>query len=399
MNNKVGIATEYYGSSNCGGLLQSFALQKKIEDLGYECEQICFSPEQKGYPLSWRIEHAFSLNPGEFVSRLFSKIGYSLSSERKRQKAIEAVVINNRNVVATAFAENIPHSMNVYSESNIYSLNDYYDVFVCGSDQIWTPYWLGLPNWDFYFLTFAKEEKKKIAYAASTGVSTATDKYLKKAGALINRMDFVSVRELTAKRLLQKYTVKDIRVMLDPTLLITGDEWANFFTSAEDDGKEYIFCYLLGNEQTERQIAKEISNHTKKELRALPYAAGKYCKWDEGFADVNYDSLSPDYFVNQIRYSRYVVTDSFHATVFSILFHKQFVVIPRDNDKSKRSTNSRLYSLLEMLGIEDRVAVDAKQALAKLNQMIDYPSVENKLNSMRQQSIEWLKVALEEEKE
>lgn len=196
---KVGIITHYYGSQNYGGLLQAYALCKKLNALGYDAEQIQYIHKDVGEPNNavrkWstnRIANALKIR----ISRVKEKDFFS--NMKKRSKAIEE------------FRKNIPHSFEIYSKDTISQSNDLYDAFITGSDQVWNMDWYD----EAYFLKFV-ENKPKYSYAASVGTNELTTE--RKKLFKENLMDYtkISVREKDSVELLQPLTKVEVQYVLD----------------------------------------------------------------------------------------------------------------------------------------------------------------------------------------
>lgn len=386
---KIAIVTELYGNKNCGGLLQAFALQKFVENNGYLCEQLLIN-DGGNVKKKTRILDLMRLSADERWGLVQDKIRCCFHSVYlKRKREVEQRIHSRRSAAAEDFMEKIGHSDVIYSPETIDQANTRYDLFICGSDQIWNPHWETEEMFSPFYLGFVEEGKRKISYAASMGVRRLTRRYERKIKPLLRRLDAISVREESACSLLQSLTDKPVTAVLDPTMLLTKQEWCTYMGAvvAEED---YLFCYLLGREQRKREIVKRIAEKYNKSLKALPHAAGRYCSWDEQFADLEYEALSPDQFVREIAAASYVVTDSFHCVVFSIMMHKQFVVLKRNDDTGIGSTNSRLYDLLYLFGLQDRTISDEEEAVGKLSAAIDYSRVERALKKQRDDSVTWL---------
>ncbi len=386
---KIAIITELYGNRNCGGLLQAFALQKFVENSGYSCEQLLIN-DGGAVKKRTRVLDLMRLSWKESLGLIRDKIHcYINPVYAARKRSVENSIHNRRKAAAEEFIERIGHSEVIYSPETIDQANARYDLFICGSDQIWNPHWVAEPMFALFYLGFVEEGKKKISYAASMGVQKLTREYERKIKLLINRLDAVSVREESACGLLQPLTDQLVTAVLDPVMLLTIKEWCAY-TGARVSDEEYIFCYLLGREQRKRSITDKIAKKYNKRIKALPHAAGRYCLFDEQFADVEYEALSPDQFVREIASASYIVTDSFHCAVFSILMNKQFVVLKRNEDSGIGSTNSRLSDLLHMFGLQDRIVADEAEAVAILALPIDYGRIGNELEKRRADSIAWL---------
>lgn len=354
---KVGIITMYYGSKNYGGALQAYALQKAVSQMGYECEQIAFKREGKKdfksrvrnrlevnsifEVLKWMIERVYSL----YTSKLAKKI-YAPQYKDK---------IQLRNNKFERFCEAIPHSK-TYTTDTIKESRSKYDVFICGSDQIWKP---GVACKE-YLLEFVPNEKVKFSYAASISRNCLSQAEQAQIINGVNQLDSISVREKQAVSLLNAHTDRMIEWVLDPTMLLTRQEWEEQCAPRLVEGK-YIFCYLLGADNKQRKVIKQLASTKHMKIVTIPYASGKYNFVDHNFGDIHICEAGPNDFLSLIKYAALIITDSFHATVFSNIFKRDFYVLERSEEATM---NSRIISLLDILEQEDRfVEKDVRKIL------------------------------------
>ena len=157
---------------------------------------------------------------------------------------------------------------------------------------------------------------------------------------------------------------------------------------------KYIFCYFLGNNQKHREFAKKIKELTGYKIVALQHL-DEYVKEDVGFADIAPYNVGPGEFLNLIRNAEFVCTDSFHGSVFSTLYRKKFFTFMRFKNTSTMSTNSRITSLLKILGLEDRMLSGDEDAKKCINMEIDFDTVLSNLEEFRKDSLEFLKKSLD----
>ena len=177
--------------------------------------------------------------------------------------------------------------------------------------------------------------------------------------------------------------------------MITAEKWDAKATCPEYNlPKEYILCYFLGDNDVHREMVQKLKKQFNLPVLSISHMK-KYISSDNEVSDVNLYEVSPFDFIYLIKNSRFVCTDSFHATVFSILFEKKFLVFQRFNNNSAKSTNSRLYSMLELIGIENRIIEDNNCDLFNIIDMnIDYKTVKQKLEELRKISNDYLDRAL-----
>ncbi len=258
-----------------------------------------------------------------------------------------------------------------------------------GSDQIWLP--LGLYT-NFFNLLFVHEAVPKVAYSSSFGVSQIPWWQKKQTKHYLERFDAVAVREMRGKEIVEELSGQQAKVVLDPTLLLTESEWANEAgRSALDMPEPYIFCYFLGTNQKSRAATRVLRQQTGYQVVSIPHM-DEYVAEDESFGDVCPYDVSPNDFLQLVRNAEYVCTDSFHCSVFAVLFKKKFTTFYRFSSSSGNSRNSRIDSLFALLGLESRLFCGdiAKQ----FSQAIDYESVGRELTELRNDSLAYLEKSL-----
>jgi len=392
---KVAIITMFHGSTNYGGVLQAYALQKIITDLGFSCEQLRYSntseiPESSVIRSKKRLISIINdIKSGKKDNKFFIKIFrrfivcllliYRIPfkilylNKKKQIRKNNFISFNKRNIP----------SSKIYNNDTISASLQDYDIFVCGSDQIWNPSWYTKA----YFLSFVPDACLKIAYAASIGVDTLSEEQIAFMQPLINRIQHISVREEKAKELLHDFTDKEVEWVLDPTLLLTSEEW-NRVASTEKIDTPYVLTYLLGNNKANRACASSFAKKMGMKLVTLPFVGSS----DMGqifFGDIH-SYGGPDSFIALIRDAEYVITDSFHGMVFSILFHKKFVVLKRTSDEHQGSMNSRLYSLLKILHMESQIIDSFTPDFDQIINSINYTPVNIILEEWRTRSKAYL---------
>lgn len=176
----------------------------------------------------------------------------------------------------------------------------------------------------------------------------------------------------------------------------TGDEWLSIQKKEPIVEEKYILCYFLGNNPPHREFAKRLKEVTGCKIIALTHL-DEFVKSDEGYADETPYDIDPADFLNLIRNAEYVCTDSFHCSVFSILYKRQFFTFRRYNRNTKQSTNSRLDTLFNMAGITGRLLTGEENIVDCLKIETDFESVHKKLEGIRQKSYEYLLTALKDE--
>ena len=203
-------------------------------------------------------------------------------------------------------------------------------------------------------------------------------------------MDDISVRELSGVNIVKEISGKNAEIVLDPTLLLTRKEWDNLDKRNRMIEEKYIFCYFMAKGQKKRKFAEKLKEKTGYKIVVLKHL-DEFIPEDENFGDYAPYDIGPIEFINLIKHAEYVCTDSFHGTVFSIINHKDFFTFNRYEKEVQESTNTRLVSLLKLLGLENRMNNDEIMNAT----IINYDDVDRKLLKLRENSLTYLKDAID----
>ena len=343
-----------------------------LKNEGYEVENINYISSLKTKLKNWLVNRN---SPALVVYRIKEKFFKkdSVANEKKNENFSDFL---NSNIKLTELVSS-PEELGKFDNS--------YDAFICGSDQIWSPYLMNPP----YFLSFVPDNKPKIAYAPSFGITSTSAKKEKIICDLVKRFDYVSVREKQGSDFLKRITGKDYPVMVDPTMLLERKDWEKCISDRIEKEK-YIFCYMLTYNAKYVNVVKEYADKNKLKVILI--------KNDTGFENTGFtvvEDAGPQQWLNYIKYAENVFTDSFHGAIFSIIFHKELVLFKRFSDKSRTSQNSRIYTLTEMLDIKDRIV--AESSLDKIGNMktIDFEKTDCIMQTNSKKSGDWLLNALE----
>lgn len=273
--------------------------------------------------------------------------------------------------------------------SDLKKLNDSFDTFVVGSDQVWRGIWL-LPTKTNYFFDFVNDDKKKIAYAASFGVDNweGSEELTNKIKPLIKRFDHISVREKSGVDICKDTFDVDSTWVLDPTLMLRKEDYEEIlkdYTDKSHLNSKYSAYMLLDDSKVLRDFGNKISKALDSKMI---FVKGKEIKI-LGKTLTFFNRVSQ--WLTYLRDSEIVITDSFHCTVFSLIFHKNFIVIA-----NKHRGMARLESLLSMVGLEERFIkdIDEPNVMDIISKEIDYEDVERRIDIERKKSFEFLKNAL-----
>ena len=378
---RIGVITYYNSDDNYGQILQCFALQKYLEMCGHSVFLIKYAPEKKKSFTKRILDFFYEKEKKKyffFVKELFfQKCNYKKNRIRKFD------LFKKDNIIATT---------NVYRSIDELRLNPpVADVYICGSDQIWNNS-LYDDNSAGWFLNFGNVPKR-IAYAASFGRMLNESEFIILKNYL-KEIDFVSVREFSAKKMCESQNIKDIRVVADPTLLLNKSIYFRLMDSNEKkETMPYVFLYAL-NVKNENDICwNQVYSFAKESNLKLKYvnasgfiAARTVVKRNKPLY------LTIPEWLSSLLNSEYVITNSFHGVVFSVIFHKKFVVIPLK--KNMQYGNMRIYDFLKLLNLENRIydGNSLLQDMAKSN--IDWNDVDHNLHQFIQDSKMFLENAL-----
>lgn len=374
---KIGLVTTYR-IDNYGTKLQAFAMQVAVENLGFETEIIDYYP-------------AYDMRPYRLFPKLFSKLTKTVLKQRKNDKMCSKELSLWRHKAIDSMDVVLHRSPSLKGYSNLKRKVADYDAFICGSDQIWAS---SNMITDYFNLNFVNGKKRTIAYAPSFGTSNIPNRMEQKYRHFLNNIEYLSVREKSGVDIIKKISGRDALQVIDPTLLVGKEVWDNLIRNNSKQKKEgkYILCYFLGESESHRKMVERLSLHTGCRIICFPHMK-KYILADEQLSGEKIYNASPIDFITLIRNSTYVCTDSFHGTVFSILYHKCFFTFERYLNNTIASTNTRIHSLLSSLALEDRIINNDKDLIYYDNN-IKYDDVDNRLQAMRCVSISFLENAL-----
>mgnify|MGYP000376980802 CR=1 FL=1 len=390
MNNpiKIGcvLAVRKRNHNNYGTSLQAYATVKVLQDFGYNVRIIRYN-KHRGF-----ISTLFALpnylrsgGKSEFLIRINKKIKGIFLKNYKNNNTI-------RNKAVEDFKDKIFEPICDYYDGyeNLQNGSKNYDICMVGSDQLWHP--MGFAS-GFYNLMFVDDNIPKIAYAASFGVSTIPSHQIKGTEYYLKRFNWISVREQRGVEIVYELTTRKADFVCDPTMLLTKEEWLDFSKSSTIKINEpYIFCYYLGERKEIRKYANELSHKTGYKIVMMRHV-DKYITMDDTFGDYAPYNVSPRDFVNLLNNATFVLTDSFHGTIFSIMLEKKFLTFYRVCPKTSGSTHSRIDSLLEKFNLTSRLY--KSDIYTEISQPIDYKAINNLVNIFRNDSLNLLKSNIE----
>lgn len=340
---KIGIIT-FHRAINYGAVLQAFALQRALNKNGYETEIIDYACKylEKCYKKYYNPEHS--------IKGIISAIIYYPIRSARIEK----------------FEKFRKKYMNISSEKNITKedlkkIANKYDYIITGSDQVWNP---EQTDYDMsYFLDFV-EPQKRISYAASMGTNEPPENQATIFKKYVQRYYKVSVREEENEKYLKKLLNIKVKTVADPVFLLSIDEWKLLIDNKSIINEPYIFVYCL-HEKKCYKYAKYLSDKTGKKIVSIPDNIKVRCSGKKDFKAGVLD------FLNYIYYSDYVITDSFHATAFSIIFEKNFNIVMKQN---RKALNGRLYSISNKYDL-DEIVISGDYDINKIGKKVNFDGV------------------------
>lgn len=348
---KIGIVTWFF-AANPGTAFQAYALQQYINSLPHCKAELVNYKYEAGYnniafahgygPLSWAVRTLLNVRKYMFCSFQRKNIVYYPKKKISRKK--------------------------------LSCINDRYDQFILGSDQIWN---VKFTEFDKTFFLDFVSRKRKGAYAPSLGKDEWPEEYREQIRQYLSDFAFIGVREKQSVNVVQPLTDKQVHWSLDPTFLLKKEDWKRI--ARNPDEGDYIFEYCITKSPTIRQATERLS-----EMTGLPVVEyGGVRKRVPSAKRMPHPSA--DTWLGYLVNAKYVITDSFHGCAFSINTNTNFFVMVTAN-------GSRLYSVLELFCLQDRILSDGMEI--NLSRTIDWESVNRILEERRNESREWLKKSL-----
>lgn len=340
---KIGILTYWWGSDNYGQILQCYALQKYLRDSGHDAFLIRYNYNNEVFKVKSPIwKRAFrALNPAIFYNHFASK---------KRHK--RALWANGERKFDEFRNKYISLSKDSYLRyENLKMTPPEADAYIVGSDQVWNFSFANIqdvkPVVHSYMLDFGNKDVKRLSYAASWGVSSISTELKEEITPLLKNFDYVSVREQNGVNLCKQCGRYDAEWVCDPTLLLSAENYRALYSENEirKPQKKYIFIYMLAN-QYDFDLDAVYQFAKKREFDVL-FVTGNY-----GVDKRKTFSATIHEWLYLIDNAEYVISNSFHCAVFSILFNKQFGVVKLTG--IHEGMNTRLDSLFELFGISER---------------------------------------------
>lgn len=385
---KIGMAINY-NYPDYGGMLQAYASFRKIRDLGYEPEAIninALSKDIRNRKIKYFAKNIFDTSIVKEKSQIvFKRLRMIFNRELKfnLQKRYDSFELFHK--------KHFKVSREYKDWDDLSESCQGYSSVVVGSDQLWLPSNIA---GDYYTLSFVPDRVNKVAYATSFGVSKIDKRQEKIVKRYLNRINYLSAREESGQKIIKEHTGMEVQLVCDPALLLTANEWDEDATSERIIKEKYIFCYFMGNNPWQRNFVEKIKEKKGYKIVALLHL-DQYIKSDDKYVDYAPYDVSPADFISLVKNAEYVCTDSFHGTVFSLIYGKQFFTFMRFADGETLSTNSRITTLLKKMDVESRLVNEKYDLDELLSKTVDVNAIFDRLNSFRNESIEYLIKALE----
>lgn len=384
----IGLVT-CYSHHNYGSMLQAYATEMIMQQMGLPFQTIAYTKPRNYMTVNKYLYYLKKLLIADWNmylgKRRIAKIKAKNPEFRKNGE--------ERDRMFDDFARDFFHtSACPRNRKELEAMAANYSAFLVGSDQLWRT---DSVEHGYFTLEWVPDGIRKVAYSTSIGVKEVPWFQVKKNKWFMNRFDHIALREQSACDLVYKLTGRKVQVVLDPTLLFTGEQWMEIQQKEPLTNGKYIFCYLLGNNPSQREFIKRVKDKTGYKIVALLHL-DDYVPSDDAFADEAPYNVGPCEFLNYIRNAEFVFTDSFHCSVFSILYKKNFFTFSRFAENAKQSTNTRIDNLLHITGLEDRRMTNEKTVNDIINFKGSFNRVDEKLDVLRASSMAYLKNALKD---
>lgn len=339
------------GPTNYGQILQCYAMQYLVRERGYEPIVVQYRRKDDRDT----VKHNFSNRNwlGRLLNERYERY-YNL-------KVIEGEETPRVRHFKEFIEKYIPLSPPCYTKEMVEDITEDCEVLICGSDQIWNPIWFD-PVW---FLDFGTAEQKRIAYAPS-GIFYETPELIRhyeQIALLVEKLDWVSVREQVSADILKKYVQREIMVKKDPALCLNKEQWSQVSDErlVEED---YIFCYTIGSISPYQLIFRALKK--KYQAEKVVYIPSNMVR-ERGYLEFEkYEDAGPAQFLSLIKYAKAVCTDSFHGTVMAIQFGVPFYNVSRvQNGAEMFGGRERIENLLDQKGIAQRWVKNVSEIVEK----------------------------------
>lgn len=355
---------------NHGASLQAYALMSYLNSRGHQVEIIDYKPEYlSGHYKMFSIDNPkWEKNILTKAIYLSLKVPYKIPG-LKRKKEFDKFTKKYLNITDKRYTSNEELKADIPKA----------DAYLCGSDQIWNSLHKNGRDKAFY-LGFVPDNKIKAAYAASFATDSIADEYKKMVKENVSRLDGVGVREISGVRILNDLGIEKAVNVLDPVFLLDENKWNEI--GQQSFSEKYILVYDFDKNPLIEKLAKEIANKKGYKIYTISH-------YKSGYEDKSFRYSGPETFVSLVRNSEFVISNSFHAVVFSIIYEKQIAIVNRTE-----AINTRMRDLLGGLNLENRLVKDDNYDTDELLEKIEYKAVKNILNEKIKFSKDYLESIL-----
>lgn len=376
---KIAILTQPLGK-NYGGIMQAWALQKVLRDLGHDVTTIDRQFDERPFIKKLLLP---------FKPLIFKVLGRRLYPELSHEQS--QYVYSGM----TGFIKNnmqMSQPINSTASLKEHYKSQGYDLVVVGSDQVWRPQYS--PNIYNFFVDFLEEGDKSISYAASFGVDNweFDSNQTQVCKELAQKFNAISVREKSAIDLCKDKLDIEAQFVLDPTLLVSAAQYEELLADHISKNKGKVLTYVLDRNASKEKIINQVAQHLGKEIfTAQPIKDVRDAADSTDFKDIDkYKYPAVEEWISSFRDADFVITDSFHGCVFSIIFNKPFIAIG-----NKERGLSRFHSLLSTFQLTDRLVLSDEKAILELvDQKIDWESANTLLTEYQVSSKEFLSASV-----
>lgn len=373
---KIGILT-FFSERNYGAALQAFALQHVIHELGYDSEFISYRDHFPGHTSSMSKK-------GKMMA--YVRLGFTMlrhfSSFQKTRAALHKV-----DDLFVDFRNNYMKIANqtLYDKEDLEDACKCYDAFIAGSDMVWTPIGQDL---DYYFLRFTEHEKR-LSYAASlTGADKFSDVDKNRIVKYLSEMKAIACREQEGVDFVNENTDKTAVRTVDPTLLLTREQWIDALDLDTHTNEKYILCYAFGG--VPKPVLKQLKAISKRTGMSIRYVAMSQEECAAEHALGHSGSYGPREYVELFMNASFIVTNTFHGFLFSLNTRKPFVVIHREKGNTWKSNEGRISNLLSLLGLNNRYLEWDDTITDELMQLPYEGELMKSIESLRNDSLSYL---------
>ena len=398
--NKVGIMTLFM-NHNYGAVLQAYALQETVKEFGYEVEDIRYHRESNLNKYKRSMKALTMLKKILNFKELKKYIDYKYRSFKTKKLQIDYYVGQRYGYFDLFLKKYISQSSKEYRKEDIFTSVDQYDIFICGSDNIWNKKMIDTA----FMLDFVPDDKLKIAYAPGMSFNSMNEDEYNQMIPSIDRIHYLSCRERIGATMLKEVLNKEVFVALDPTLLREKKQWEKIENKPKlefDFDADYIFCYILGSDKVKRNIIRQYAKEKNLVIITLPFLSGSYEPNDHDFGDFQLYNVGPCEFLYLIHHAKYVFTDSFHGTIFSLVYERKFISFYRFSHLSTSFLDNRLDNLYDNFNLPSERKIDnnSKCTLdyikSNIDNPIDYNRIKSKWDKDRTESLSYLENALKD---